>query len=111
MHEIGIVQSVLDMATQAARRAGAARVHRLKVRVGALSGVVPEALQFAFDALRPGSVAAEALLELEWVPVAYWCAKCESEFSTEEDECPGCHEFSSEMRHGLELELTSLEVS
>jgi hydrogenase nickel incorporation protein HypA/HybF len=49
----------LELAAEKTRAAGATRIHRLKLRIGRLSGVVPEALQFAFDALKTGSPAAE----------------------------------------------------
>ena len=46
MHEFSIMQSTLETAAQKTRAAEATQIHRLKVRVGKLSGVVPEALRF-----------------------------------------------------------------
>jgi hydrogenase nickel incorporation protein HypA/HybF len=43
MHELGIIQSALDMAEERALAAGASQIHRLRLRVGELSGVVPQA--------------------------------------------------------------------
>ena len=57
MHELSIMQSALNQALREARRAGAARVHQIRLRIGVLSGVVPDALQFAFEALTPGTAA------------------------------------------------------
>jgi Zn finger protein HypA/HybF involved in hydrogenase expression len=54
----------------------------VKLRIGRLSGVVPEALQFAFDALKTDSPAAEAELEIEAVPAVCWCPGCAAEFET-----------------------------
>jgi len=113
MHEAGLMQEALDLAGVAARQAGAARVHRLRIRVGALSGVVPEALRFAFDALAPGSVAEGGQLELEPVAATYWCEGCRAEFAAVEAgaPCPTCGRPSPVLRSGLELELASMEVS
>ena len=107
------MQSTLEMATRTARQSGGCQIHRLRLRVGAMSGVVPDALHFAFEALRPGTLAAGATLEIETAPVRCWCAECRREFTSEDllYECPQCHRLSAELRGGLELELVSLDVS
>jgi hydrogenase nickel incorporation protein HypA/HybF len=113
MHEIGIIQSALDFAVETAKSSGASRIHGLKMRVGVMTGVAPESLNFAFEAVREDTLAAEASLTVELVDAAYWCAHCQREFRAVVGsiECPQCHTVSSEMRHGMELELASMEVS
>lgn len=113
MHEFSIMQSALETAAQKTRAAGATEIHRLKVRVGQLSGVVPAALRFAFDGLKAGSPAARAQFEIEEVPAVCWCAACALEFAAADShyECPRCHQPSGDLRRGLELELASLEIS
>jgi hydrogenase nickel incorporation protein HypA/HybF len=113
MHEFGIMESALATARQKTHAAGATRIHRLKLRVGRLSGVVPEALRFAFDSLKQASPAAGAELEIEEVAAACWCADCAAEFETVSlsYECPRCHQLSGDLRRGRELELASLEIS
>lgn len=113
MHEAGLMSEALELAAAEAARAGATRIHRIRLRVGILSGVVPEALRFAFDALTPGSVAAQASLEIEPVTPVAWCERCEVEFASEDGAaaCPSCGLVSDELRRGLELELASVEVS
>lgn len=113
MHEISIMQSTLDLACHTAQASAATRIHALRMRVGAMSGLVPEALQFAFETLREGTLAGGARLEIEMVPASCWCADCQSEFECVDwlQECPQCHRVSNELRHGLELELASVEIS
>ena len=65
MHELSIMQSALSLALDQARQAGASRVHTIRLRIGALSGVVPDALEFAFEALVPGTLAEGAKLAVE----------------------------------------------
>ena len=103
----------LETARQKTHAAGGTQIHWLKLRVGKLSGVVPEALRFAFESLKPGSLAANAELEIEEVGAACWCADCASEFETVglNYECPRCHQLSGDLRRGRELELASLEIS
>jgi hydrogenase nickel incorporation protein HypA/HybF len=112
MHELSIMQSALNMALEQARLAGAGRVHAIHLRVGALSGVVPDALEFAFEALAPGTAAEGAALAIENVPARFWCGSCSREFEAEDlfAECPGCHQASGDIRGGRELELASLEI-
>ncbi len=106
------MESALSMALEQAQQAGAKRVLVLKLRVGALSGVVPEALQFAFEALAPGTAAEGAQLAIEPVPARFWCVPCAREFTAEEmfAECPECHAPSAELRAGRDLQLASLEI-
>jgi hydrogenase nickel incorporation protein HypA/HybF len=112
MHELSIMQSALDQALEQARQAGASRVYAIHLRIGALSGVVSDALQFAFEALSDGTPAEGAKLVIEDVPARFWCGKCKKEFKATRmfAECPGCHHPSAELRAGREMELTSMEV-
>jgi hydrogenase nickel incorporation protein HypA/HybF len=113
VHEVGIIQSALASAVQQAQSAGANRIHQLSMRVGAMTGVVPDALAFAFEVVRQGTLAAEAQLKIETVAATCWCAACEKEFASEDFlfQCPQCGLMSAELRHGRELELVSVEIS
>ena len=107
------MQTTLELALKEASTAGACEIHELRLRVGRLSGVVPEALSYAFEVLRAGTIAAEAQLEIESVPAVMWCETCESEFESPQFtcECPGCGVASRELRRGREMELVSMEIS
>ena len=100
------------MAEETARTAGCGRVLELKLRVGTLSGAVPEALRFAWDVVSRDTLAAGARLEIETVPATCWCALCKTEFACVDlvNECPQCHRVSGELRHGRELDLASVEL-
>lgn len=113
MHEVGIVQSVLDIAAQQAQDANATRIHTIRLRIGRLTGIVPEALDHAFTVLRVGTPAAEAKLAIEYVPAVCWCEVCAQEFEADSiySECPVCGTPSLVVRHGQEMEMVSLEVS
>jgi hydrogenase nickel incorporation protein HypA/HybF len=113
MHEAGLMQNALDIAFKHAREAGASRIHRMKLRVGALSGVVPEALRMAFAAATPGTAAEGAELEVERVEVRCRCYQCGREFQPDEVVylCSNCGEINSADEGGRELELASLEIS
>ena len=112
MHEMSIMDNALKLALNEAAQAGAQRVHLIQLRVGTLSGVVPEALEMAFAALTPGTMAQGAELAIESVAAAFWCPHCQSEFAAQDlgAECPECHQFSWELKAGRELELASMEI-
>ena len=104
------MQSALDQVLEQARQAGASRVHAIRLRIGSLSGVVPDALQFAFEALAADTPAEGAKLIIEDVPARFWCATCSHEFEATQMFAPDCHHPSGKLRAGREMELTSLEV-
>ena len=112
MHEVAIMEEAVRMAVDTAKSSGASRVLKLRLRVGSLSGVVPESLRFAFDVVCHGTLAAGASLEIESVPAASWCAPCAAEFAGADflSECPRCHNLSGELRRGRELEIASVEI-
>ena len=113
MHEVGIMQEAVRLAVAKAEASGGTRVHGLRLRVGKMSGVVPDSMRFAFDMVCLGTTAEGAQLEIEEVPARCWCAGCQAEFPVDEllNECPQCHEFSNELRGGRELEIASVEIS
>jgi hydrogenase nickel incorporation protein HypA/HybF len=113
VHEISIIQSTLETAEQYARNVNASCVKVIRLRVGALSGVVPEALEFAFDALKAGSMAAQGTLEIERVPSEFKCTVCGAEFRLDAMQfvCPDCRGTLALQGGGSELELAQLEVS
>lgn len=113
MHEVGLMQNALELAAERTRAAGASRIHRLVLRVGALSGVVPEALESAFAVLAPGSLADGAQLQIETIGIVGWCERCQAEFPSGDhiSLCPKCGEPSAAIRRGRELELAQLEIS
>jgi hydrogenase nickel incorporation protein HypA/HybF len=113
MHEVSIMTEALRMALDAAKSAGASRVSKLRLRIGSLSGGVPESMRFAFDVVCHDTMAAGALLEIEAIPAACWCATCQAEFECVDlfNECPRCHNISGELRRGRELEIANMEIS
>jgi len=113
MHEVSIMEEAVRLAVDTAKARGADRVLGLRLRVGAMSGVVPEALHFAFDVICRGTIAEGAGLEIETVLAACWCAGCQAEFECADwlNECPRCHDVSGDLRRGRELEIASVEMS
>lgn len=81
MHELSLAQALLDLAV---RYAEGRRIAVLRVRVGAVSGVVADSLAFCFDFVSRGTLAEGARLELEEVPLRLRCGRCGAELPAEE---------------------------
>lgn len=112
MHELSIATAIVEQADEWARADGAVRVSAVTVRVGELSGVVPDALDFAFEVARDGTALAGARLVVEQVTAHAWCGPCAEEFAVGMPPffwCPRCDRPSTELRSGRELEITAVE--
>ena len=112
MHEVSIMAEAVRMAVESAQAAGARRITGLRLRVGTLSGAVPEAMTFAWDVVRQDTLAATATLAIEPVSAACWCATCQAEFECKDfmSECPRCHNLSGDLRRGRELDIAAVEL-
>lgn len=112
MHELSIAQSIADSAAEHAARHGGRRVTAVGVRVGEVSGVNAEALEFCFGATVEGTGLAGATLVIERVPVRYRCHDCAHEFTPVDFDpaCPSCAGTITGMVAGDELALAYLEL-
>jgi hydrogenase nickel incorporation protein HypA/HybF len=115
MHEMGIMESALALVRCHAEQNKARQVSRIVLRIGALAGVEPESLRFAFDVMSRGTTAEGAIFDIESVPVAVYCVFCNQEFSVATGgfifTCPTCGDLCGEIRRGRELELSRIEMS
>lgn len=113
MHELSIAISLVELAGDAARQAGAERVAAVHLRLGAMAGVVREALEFSFPLAAQGTILAGARLEVEPVPLVVACAPCGRDVRPEAAaglRCPHCGAPSATIVSGRELDLVALEL-
>ena len=110
MHELGMCEGVVEVVE---RRAQGRRVKRLRLRVGTMHRVVPEAFGQAFEMAATGSVAQDAEVDLVFMPVRTACKSCEAE--TQSDDfvplCQRCGSADVDLVGGQELLLESLEYA
>lgn len=112
MHEFSIATSLLSIITEETVQYQGAQVKAVALRIGTLSGVVPEALEFAFQVLSEGTVAEGAKLVIERVALRIECNACGTT-STPTDPfiiCPCCGSGEVEIMAGRELEIESMEI-
>ncbi len=114
MHELSLVQDILVIAEDYARREGATAIQAIGLRVGAMSGVEPQALEFAFEIGREGTLAQKARLDIELVELRARCEDCQQDFLVDNPfgiaSCPICNTPSSQLILGEELSVRYLEV-
>ncbi len=112
MHEVGITQSIIEIAEQHARRENAGRIASVTVEIGSLSGVVPESVEFCFEACSSGTLAEGASLIIKRIQGRGRCSDCETEFDldTYTFACPECDGFAVERLCGEELRISEMEI-
>lgn len=79
MHEMAIVQSIIDILEQQARIHEARKVISVKLEFGALTAVLPSAVNFAFEILSKGGFTEGAQLDITIIPIKVFCPDCEKE--------------------------------
>jgi hydrogenase nickel incorporation protein HypA/HybF len=111
VHELSIAESILEIATGEAANHRDAVVTAIKIRLGDFTGVVREALEFAFEIVRRGTVAANAVLEIERVPLKTRCPVCREAGGT--DFCFVCKRCGAplEILSGREMQVESIELA
>lgn len=112
MHEMAIAQGIFEIVSEAAADSAARRVSLIKLQIGRLTAIEPETLRFCFASLAAGTIAEEAILDIEVTPVMSCCRECKQNFSVEELRfvCPNCGSCSNDIISGRELRVEHLEV-
>ena len=112
MHELGIMTGVMEAVSATARDAGADKVLKIRLKIGVMTEVVEDALQFAFEALSKNTISDGAELEIVIVQPKSKCLECNTEYEHDRFHrtCPECGNFASELIAGRELQIDSIEV-
>lgn len=113
MHELSIAMGIVEAALEEARQRGV-RVDAIHLRLGALSGVVKDALLFSYEAASLDTPLAGSRLVIEDIPVSVFCSRCtavKTLTSVQAFVCPDCGTPTSDVRQGKELEVFALEVA
>src|SRR5262245_32242090 len=111
MHELSIAMCILEIAGEESAKRGNARVEAVHVRLGALSGVVKEALVGAFEMAREQSDFKTCRLEIEDVPAVIFCPTCQAErevATIQEMRCGVCGQLSGDLRKGREMQISAM---
>lgn len=112
MHELSIVLSMMDEIEEQMEKHAGERVEAVHLRIGVLSGVDPQALQFAYELAREGTMLEHTRLEIESVPLLVHCPQCGETHRPGQQRilCPRCLTPEQEILEGRELEVRALEL-
>ena len=112
MHEISIAESIIQIAEAKAREQNARSVQIIKLRLGTFTTIVADALQFAFEIARQGTLSRDAQLDIEIVPMVVRCVVCEASTQPVRGVCLICEQcgFPLEIISGEELQIEYIEV-
>jgi len=113
MHELTVVDALVKQVEAEAERLGlTGKVRAVRIKLGALTTLVPAAMAFYFGALTKGTSLEGARLMVDEVPVAGACRACGGAFTLEAPPfcCPACGSPDVELTAGRELTLAALDV-
>jgi hydrogenase nickel incorporation protein HypA/HybF len=114
MHELSIAMSIVDLVEEEAAERGGAAINAIHLRLGALAGVVKDALLFSWDVACEGTSVAGSRLVIEEVPILMYCPACRGPRKPESMQwlvCPECRSPVSEVLQGRELQVVAMEIA
>lgn len=110
MHELAITENILKTALPKAEESGAKKILEVRLKIGELSGVVPECVQYYFDLIAKGTIAEGAKIKAESIPVQIVCRDCgyEGILDRKRNRCPACESSSFSITGGRDFYVDSL---
>ena len=109
MHEMSITQGIIEICE---KYAGGRRVLSLDVEIGELSNVVPEAVEFCFEACSAGTLLEGAHMNIIRVPGRGHCQDCGADTILPSlfGACQGCGSYQVSIISGEEMRVREIEV-
>jgi len=113
MHELSVAQSIVEIIEQHVPPSDWERVRAVRLKIGTAAGIVPESLEFSFQAITAELLFNHARLEIESVPFRVLCNTCHT---TAENEfgfalCSACGSTDTKILSGSELHITEIEIT
>ena len=112
MHEMGIMNDVLITCEDIARQAGKTQITHIALTIGELTDIQDFALEFAFEALAPATMAKDATLEVTYIAPQSRCNACGKVYEHDRFTmlCPHCGSFEVTLLCGRELQIDTIEA-
>ncbi len=115
MHELPIIESILNIVLKHARMNNARKVMSIDLQIGKLSELEDEWLQRYFDYLSKGTEAEGAKLKIERTPIMMQCAACSASYEVDMAQmgnliCPTCGSNRGTLLSGKNYYIKSMEV-
>jgi len=113
MHELSAVLGILDTLINRCKEEGYNSIKSIRLRIGKASGISPDAIVFAFDTAKQGTIASSAELFIDMVPIGGFCDECRNDFEVDERlvlKCPICGSDSFKINKGYEMGIVEMET-
>ena len=112
MHEMSIVQSLIDILQEEMTRHQASVLKSVRLHIGELSAIVPSSLSFCFEVITKGTSMEGAKLNMDIIPLKGLCRQCRETFEVKDYvfECPYCHATDIDTVSGQDLSIVEMEV-
>jgi hydrogenase nickel incorporation protein HypA/HybF len=113
MHELSIAMSLVESLEEELAGRDHLTVSTVNIRIGALTGVVPEALEFSWEVASDESRLKGSRLTIERVDASGICPHCHVErtiSNLQSFRCPVCGSPIQQITGGHELEILTIEV-
>ncbi|WP_348518149.1 hydrogenase maturation nickel metallochaperone HypA [Campylobacter sp. CCS1377] len=111
MHELSIVESLIELCEENALNNNAKSVQEIYVKIGRLSGIEVVLFKRCFETFRENSALCKnAKLFIELAPLEILCLKCDVLSILEENvfKCPKCQSVEYKITQGQDLHLMRL---
>lgn len=112
MHEMSIAQSLFDVLKEEMSRHRVKTLKSVRVNIGQMSAVVPDALSFCFEVIANGTELEGVKLIMDIIPLLGYCNECEKEFEIKEYNffCSTCGGKNIETIGGQGMSIVEMEV-
>jgi len=112
MHELFATQAILDQAIKQAAEATGARITDLHLVLGEISSYAEDSIQFYWDEISRGTIAAGAKLHFRHLDAELQCMACFTKYHPSEGEilCPNCGSTGARIVAGEDFYLESIDI-
>jgi len=109
---MSVAQNIIEIVRDHVSQDEEKKVIKIRLKVGELSGIVPDSLLFCFDILKNGSALKNVSVEIERVPITALCRSCNKTSRLEYGVffCLNCHGSDIELLTGKELNIVDIEL-
>jgi len=112
MHELAVTESLLKTSCAYAKENGARKVSALTIKIGDLSGIIDDSVQFYWDIIAEDTICEKSTLQFKRIPAEILCEACGQTFIMQGEliPCPNCGSLQLKIISGDDFTLESIDI-
>lgn len=112
MHELSVTENILKTSLEYAEKEKAKAVTDIFLKIGVLSSIVDDSVDFYWSFISKDTICANAQLHFERIPAKFQCLECGNVYEIVEElsACPNCGSIQVKLISGDEFQLTSITI-